>query len=372
MQPEITDTEKPTCQLPQEMIVSMKRVSRRWTTTGLLASVAFFFSASAYGEHSSFRPGQPWPDTEGVHINAHGNNVLKHEEKYYWYGSHKIAGKTESEKNEAGVRCYVSSDLLNWKNSGLVFSVAAEGQHPEVANAGILDRPKVIFNSATNKFVMYFKLYPPKAAGGTVGTDVAYVGVATASEPLGAFEYQGKFTGGGSPNGSGDFAIYPNVDGAIHHIAVRKPDKALVCGRMTRDGLRPEGKYEVMEGVTHATEAPALFCRKGKFYMLGSGSTGWDPNAARMFVSEKITGPYRSLGNPCEGKNPHNDLGPEKTFGGQSTFVMPAPWNADEWIAMFDIWNPQDPINAGYIWLPLRLENDKPVIRWQDEWKPGN
>lgn len=341
-------------------------------TAGLLASVALFFAGtSADGKPADFRPGQPWLDTDGIPINAHGYSVLKHEGKYYWYGSHKIAGKTESEKNEAGVRCYVSNDLLNWNNSGLVFSVTSEGQHPEVADAGILDRPKVVFNPATRKFVMYFKLYPPKAAGGMVGTDVAYVGVATASEPLGPFAYQGKFTGAGSPSGSGDFAIFQDEDGSSYHIAVRKPDKALVCGRLTKDGLRPEGDYAVMDGVTHATEAPALFRRKGKFHLLGSGSTGWDPNPARMFVADKIAGPYRPLGNPCAGVNPHKQLGPEKAFGGQSTFVMPAPWNPDEWIAMFDIWNPKDPINAGYIWLPLRFENGKPVIRWQNAWKPA-
>jgi hypothetical protein len=89
-----------------------------------------------------------------------------------------------------------------------------------------------------------------------------------------------------------------------------------------------------------------------------------------MFVADRLSGPYQSLGNPCVGVNPHNQLGPEKTFGGQSTFVMPAPWNPDEWIAMFDIWKPKDPANAGYIWLPLRFIDDQPVIRWQDEWKP--
>jgi hypothetical protein len=340
---------------------------------GLLASIALFFSGigflAADGEHVGFRPGQPWSDTDGIHINAHGYCILKNDGKYYWYGSHKIAGKTESEKNEAGVRCYVSSDLLNWKNSGLVFSVTSEGQHPEVADAGILDRPKVIFNSTTGKFVMYFKLYPAKAAGGMVGTDVAYVGLATAGNPLGPFEYQGKFTGAGSPSGSGDFAIFQDEEGAGYHIAVRKPDKALVCARLSADGLRPEGDYKVMEGITHATEAPALFRHHGKIYLLGSGSTGWNPNPARMFVAEQITGPYQPLGNPCEGVNPHNRLGPAKTFGGQSTFVMHAPWNPEEWIAMFDIWNPNEPIKAGYIWLPLRFENDQPVIRWQDEWK---
>lgn len=354
------------------MLEMMTRSLPRWTTTGLFASFGFFLLGTGItavaGEHTSFRPGQPWLDTDGTHINAHGNNVLTHDGKYYWYGSHKIAGKTESEKNEAGVRCYVSSDLLNWTNSGLVLSVTSAGQHPDVANAGILDRPKVIFNQATRKFVMYFKLYPPGAAGGTVGTDVAYVGVATASKPLGPFEYHDKFTGAGSPKGSGDFAIFQDEDGAAYHVAVRKPDKALVCGRLTKDGLRPEGDYTVMKGVTHATEGPALFRRDGKLYLLGSGSTGWNPNPARMFVADRIAGPYQSLGNPCEGLNPHNRLGPEKSFGGQSTFVMPAPGKPNEWIAMFDIWDPENPIEAGYIWLPLRFEKDKPVIQWRDRW----
>jgi hypothetical protein len=307
-------------------------------------------------------------DAEGTHINAHGFCIVEYAGKYYWYGSHKIAGRTESEKNEAGVRCYVSTDLLNWTNAGLVLSKSTPGMHPEVADAGILDRPKVIFNAATKTFVMYFKLYPPQAAGGGVGTDVAYVGVATAKEPTGVFEYEGKFVGGGSTNGTGDFAIFQDVDGPAYHIAVRKPDKALVCGRLSEDGLRPVGEYIVMTNVTHATEAPALFRRDGKIYLLGSASTGWKPNPARVFVADRVTGPYKFLGNPCQGVNPHNQLGPEKTFGGQSTFVLPVSGKRNAWIAMFDIWNVAEPINAGYIWLPLEFDEDKPVIRWRDKW----
>lgn len=336
----------------------------------IVVSMMVFLCNALAATGQGYRPGQPWPDADGIHINAHGYCILKHEGKYHWYGSHKIEGRTEAEKNEAGVRCYVSDDLLVWKNSGLVFSVTAPNQHADVAKAGILDRPKVVFHAATKKFLMYFKLYPPGAAGNTVGTDVAYVGVASSPHPLGPFEYQGKFTGAGSPSGSGDFAMFADDDGALYHIAVRKPDKSLVCGRMSADGLRPDGNYTVMAGITHATEGPALFKRQGKYHLLGSASTGWKPNPARMFVADRLAGPWRSLGNPCQGTNPHNQLGPEKTFGGQSTFVMPSPWTADEWIAMFDIWNPDQPIKAGYIWLPLRFENQKPVIRWQNEWGP--
>ena len=319
-------------------------------------------------KHSVFLPGQPWLDTNGVHINAHGFAVLDIDGRFYWYGSEKIAGKTEDEKNEAGVRLYVSDDLLNWQDKGLVLSVFAPGAHAELAEAFILDRPKVIFNEATKKFVLYFKLYPPKEKGGKSGKDYAWVGVATSSSPAGPFDYKGYFLGNQSEFGTGDFAIFTDTDGAIYHIAVRKPDKALVYGRLSADGLKSESEYKVLEGVTLKTEAPAFFRRGEKVYLLGSGTSGWKPNPARMFVADRFTGPYTELPNPCVGVNPHNNLGPDKTFGGQSTFVYPVPGRKDAWIAMFDINKPEDPINAGYIWLPVEFEGDRPVIRWRDQW----
>ena len=188
---------------------------------------------SAPQRNTHFRPGQPWPDTQGTHLNAHGFGIVDFGGRHYWYGAHKIAGKTESEKNEAGVRCYVSDDLLNWQDAGLVLDVFAPGAHPELADASILDRPKVIYHAATKKFILYFKLYPPKSQGGKSGTDFAYIGVATATVPTGPFHYQGRFLGGGSPFGTGDFTIFADNDGSIYHLGVRKPDKVHVAGRLS-------------------------------------------------------------------------------------------------------------------------------------------
>ena len=318
--------------------------------------------------NTQFQPGLPWLDTAGVHINAHGFCILDYGGRHYWYGSDKIAGKTEDEKNEAGVRCYVSDDLLNWEDAGLVLSAVAPSAPADLLEASILDRPKVIYHVATKRFILYFKLYPPKSQGGKSGTDVAYVGVATSRNPTGPFQYEGKFTGGNSRFGTGDFTIFADTDGSVYHIGVRKPDRVQVCGRLSEDGLRPAGDYVEMVGITPATEAPAVFRRGSKTYLLGSGTSGWAPNAARMFEADRVTGPYRALGNPCRGVNPHNSLGPEKTFGGQSTFVYPMPGRRNAWIAMFDINRPQDPITSGYIWLPVEFEGDRPVIRWRDVW----
>ncbi len=168
-----------------------------------------------------------------------------------------------------------------------MFSVSIEGQHPEVAKAGILDRPKVFFNPATRRFVMHFKL------------------------------------------------------------------------KLCRDGgCHPR----------HRSAGPVPARRQDLSSRFGQLRLG--PESSQKFVADRMAGPYQPLGNPCEGVNPHNGLGSEKTFGGQSTFVMPVPSKQNEWIAMFDIWQPKDPVNAGYLWLPLHFDGDKPVIRWQNEWKP--
>lgn len=340
----------------------------------LIALLVANLAGTAAPTQSDIRPGQPWLDTQGELINAHGFCILHHEDTYYWYGAHKIPGKTEDEKNEAGVRCYVSNDLLNWRNSGLVLDVFAPGMHSELRDAFILDRPKVIYNAAKKRFILYFKLYPPKEQGGKTGKDYAYVGVATAATPTGPFQYEGRFLGGGSETGSGDFGIFQDTDGVAYHIAVRKPDKTrndkpLVCGRLSADNWKPDNGYVVMEGVENATEAPAIFQHAGKYYLLGSGSTGWAPNAARLYVADRLTGPYQSLGNPCRGENPNNHLGADKTFGGQSTFVLPVPGRRDVWIAMFDINLQKDPVNSGYIWLPVEFDGqNKPIIQWKSVW----
>jgi hypothetical protein len=89
---------------------------------------------------------------------------------------------------------------------------------------------------------------------------------------------------------------------------------------------------------------------------------------ARAFFARNLTGPYQPLGNPTTGVNPHNGLGPDKTFGGQISFVIPVAGKTNAYIAMFDVWKPESPINGLYVWLPLQFDAGKPVIPWHTEW----
>lgn len=310
-----------------------------------------------------FHPGVSWPDTNGVNINAYGGGVIFHGGRYYWYGEYQLPGRSERQMADGGVRCYSSIDLYNWKDEGVVLAVDEKNPESEIAAGCILERPKVIFNEKTKKFVMFFKLYDRE-----IGYEVAYVGVATATRASGPFTYRHRFLGGSSPKGSGDFAIVRDRDGSVYHLAVRKPDKVFCAGLLRADYLFPAGRYEPVEGIERHTEAPALVKRPEGYYLIGSGSTGFKSNAARAFFATNITGPYKALGNPARGVNPHNGLGPKKTFGGQISFVIPVEGKSNAYIAMFDLWKPKAPIDALSAWLPLQFDSGKPIIQWHTEW----
>jgi beta-xylosidase len=331
-----------------------------------IVAVGFFSSGGLHAQRSNekaIKPGVLWMDADGKRINAHGGCVIFYEGIYYWYGEEKVEGLSEKEHADGGVHCYASQDLIEWHDQGMILHLSRADTLRDLSFDCNQDRPKVVYNQNTRQFVLFFKLYLRNQ-----GVSTAYVGVAVSSSPVGPFIYQHKFLGGNSPNGTGDFAMFQDNDGALYHLTVRKPDKTFVIGKMRDDYLMPEGKYEVCEGITTHTEAPAVFKKDGLYYILASGSTGWNPNPARYFTSENLKGPWVFHGNPCEGTNPNNGLGKEKTFGGQSNYVIPVPGKRDAFIACFDINKPEHPYDSKYIWLPIEFEEDKMSISWRDGW----
>ncbi|MBK1856232.1 family 43 glycosylhydrolase [Verrucomicrobiaceae bacterium 5K15] len=336
-----------------------------WRHSGcavLMCIVAVATTAANAQLRNEIKPGQVWNDTEGKPINAHGGCVIFHEGLYYWYGTHKIKGLSEKTHADGGFRCYSSKDLVNWKNEGMMLSLDRP-EDEDLTHECNADRPKVIFNKKTRKFVMFFKLYLRGQ-----GTKIAYTAVATSPDPTGPFTYRHKFLGGNSANGTGDFAMFKDDDGSLYHLAVRKPNKEFVIGKMRDDYLLPEGDYKVAKGITKHTEGPALLKHMGQYIMLASGSTGWRPNAARQFSADSITGPWTPAKNPVSGKNPHNQLGAKLTFGGQSNFILKVEGKENAFIAMFDINKPDHPYESGYIWLPITLKGSKMSIPWRDSW----
>lgn len=110
---------------------------------------------------SSFKPGQVWLDTCGNPIQAHGGGILHYAGTYYWFGENK-AGPTHpgvltdlSRVDVIGINCYSSQDLYSWKFEGLVLPAEPDDPASDLHPSKVVERPKVIYNSLTGKFIMW-------------------------------------------------------------------------------------------------------------------------------------------------------------------------------------------------------------------------
>jgi len=354
----------------------------------LLATALRSFAADA-SPPPGFEPGAVWRDTDGRPINAHGGGLLHHRGVYYWYGEFK-EGRTYLPKvNMAwggtrvlagGVSCYSSTDLYTWKNEGLVLPSVADNPDHDLACENVIERPKVIFNARTGKFVMWFHQDSPNYAA-------ARSGVAVSDTPAGLFHYVGSFRPNVDirplnapaetadtktdrafirdvPRGqmSRDMTLFVDDDGTAYQFYASEENQTMHVSQLTDDYLRPSGRFARIF-VGQATEAPAVFKHGGKYYLIGSGCTGWDPNAARAAVAENIFGPWQELGNPCRGPNA------ALTFACQSAFVLPVAGSPGRFIAIFDRWEKWNLADSRHVWLPLSFdEKNQPVVQWRDRW----
>ena len=320
-----------------------------------------FGSANGIPQRLAFENARLWPDDKGVHINAHGGGILFHDGTYYWYGEHKIAGKAGNAAH-VGVHVYSSRDLYNWKDEGIALSVS-DDPASDITKECVLERPKVIYNAKTGKYVMWFHL---ELKG--QGYKAARSGVAVADAPTGPFTFLKSFRPDDSM--ARDQTLFVDDDGKAYHLYASEDNKTLHIAQLSDDYLAPSGKLiRVFEG--RLMEAPAICKRNGMYYFIGSGCTGWAPNAARSAVATSIWGPWKELGNPCAGVNPLNRLGAEKTFGGQSTYILPVQGKRDAFIAMFDIWKPDNAIDGRYVWLPMRFTGEGFTLTWLNTWDLG-
>jgi beta-xylosidase len=309
-------------------------------------------------DNTEFRPGETWRDTDGHPIQAHGGGILFAEGTYYWYGENKDAETVEKKVPFIGFNAYSSIDLLNWKNLGTVLAPVQDDPAHDLHTSALPERPKVIYNRETRQYVMWAhmdRLGPDKRRS------MAHVGVAVSSSPAGPFRYLGSFR----PNGcdSRDMTVFQDDDGSAWLLYASRRNLDLHITRLTDDYLGTVPEYEVcFPGACR--EAPAVYKHNGQYFLLTSGCSGWFPNAAECAVAAALPGPWRVLGNPCEGT-------PEEintTFQSQITFVLPVAGRPDCAMVMADRWNPDNLRDSRYVWLPVVHGKDRLRIAWHDRW----
>lgn len=357
--------------------------------------ISLFTERKSFMEYRSIRPGQVWLDTDGKRIQAHGGSVMYWEGFYYWYGENKEFTEANNGIWHWGVRCYKSKDLYNWEDLGLIIPPNTEDPNSSIHPSSMMDRPHIIYNRKTKKFVCWLKIMEKEGTQSeTVLTADTLTGPYTiVRERLYPLNMS-----------AGDFDLVVAPDGKAYYYFERVHSET-ICADLTEDYTDVTGYY-----TTHfphpyppyVREATAHFLRKGKHYLLTSGTTGYLPNPSELAIADTWHGPYTVLGNPHPGDESNT------SFHSQISSVFKVPGKKDLYIACADRWLPAQmdlpyPVyekafadafredasaeeraeasrllgtirepntkEADYVWLPIRFDGEKAYIDWHDEWR---
>lgn len=110
------------------------------------------------------------------------------------------------------VNCYSSSNLVDWKYEGALLS-RTDADVQKVASLAdpnsLVERPKVVFNERTKKYVMYFHL--------DIKYEIAEVGIATSDTVCGKYTFHSSFRPGGRQ--IRDMGLFKDDDGSAYLLA---------------------------------------------------------------------------------------------------------------------------------------------------------
>ncbi|MGC0369098.1 OmpL47-type beta-barrel domain-containing protein [Microbacterium sp. SLBN-111] len=396
------------------------------------------------GAADYFQP--KWYDTDGRHIQAHGGQIVTTEENgqtvYYWYGEDRTNGYW----NSPGVAVYRSTDAKNWTNLGdalrtitkrddlltpyfaeLYDTVDENGQprndkidalayHLDTQQASdstaIFERPKVLHNDKTGKWVMWWHADGRTEPGGSTYAR-SMAGVAVADFPAGPFRMVGAFrmpnrtdyqacTPYAVPGQARDMTVFQDDDGKAYISYSSEENYSLYIAALddsytnvthttdhdpidvhaySEDGRFPyvfaDGSadapvrgqdFQIVKECGHL-EAPAVFERDGTYTVVTSGATGWAPNPQTYYTAKDLMGTwirgvqpgdanetvdYSGIPDGGDGLLSVGDTN-RSTFGSQTTNVFEL--EPGKFVYMGDRWN-EGKSDSTYVWLPLTVGED--------------
>lgn len=309
---------------------------------------------SGGGKMSALKNGTLWRDTDGNEIHAHGGYMIRHEGYYYWYG--------EDRRESWYVNCYRSRNLVDWefRNHVLTADSKTEGYRVktklqlrnEDGGKVNLERPKVLYNEKTKKFVMWVHFENGK------NYHDAAAAIAVCDTPDGDFVYYGHF----KPYGymSRDCTLFQDDDGTAYFISAARDNADLHMYRLTDDYLNVDKLvHKLWQG--EYREAPAVIKSGGKYYMLTSFCTGWAPNQGKYAVADSMEGDWSTL----------REIGDETTFHSQAAFLLERNgrllYYGDRWGG-----DGEKYFTSGYVIYPLVIEDGRLVMKYVEEIDPND
>jgi hypothetical protein len=252
--------------------------------------------------------------------------------------------------------CYSSRDLYSWKNE------ANGNVTPELGPQGSLfpkyplaERPKVVRNDKTGKYVMWAHLENARYT-------LAQAGVFVADKVTGPYTFIKALRINDDNNR--DSTLYKDDDtGKAYFIYSGGDNSHLDIAELSDDYLTP---VRVINTGTHC-EAPAILKLDGLYYMLKSSCSGFGHNDNDYAVADSMMGPWTNMKNLAVGTNSAS------TFQSQVTAVVQVRHGGYEkqpaFIFVADRWNEADIGTSRLLFLPITIHGRGDIsVSWHDRW----
>ena len=348
-------------------------------------------------KHTCIRPGKVFRDTEGKRIQAHGGAMFYENGTYYWYGENKERTDGKGPVWTWGIRAYASKDLYNWEDLGLL--IAPDLTHPDsdLYPEKHVDRPHILKCRETGKYVCWLKLSGEEGYFTILEADAflgPYTLVKEKYRPV-----EGEI---------GDFDLVTEEKTGKSYLFLDAGHNAVVGMRLSSDCCTAETQisrqYEGLHAL-YSREGITVFEQDGTCFMLTSGMIGYIPNPSDAATAPDWESPFAGIGNP------HVEDKSKASFNSQISDVFRIP-EKQEYLVMADRWVPDYPMDAkksemferavaahfdpehyqvspeeneiylnspmletadtskaDYVWLPMRIVDGKPEIRWVESWR---
>ncbi len=280
----------------------------------------------------------------------HGLGIIKVGSTWYGYGEDK-AGETSSNTSFQAIPCYSSTDLQHCTLQGDALTVPSSG---DLGPSRIVERPKVIYNSSTGKYVMWMHI-------DNTSYSEAKVGVAESSTPCGPYTYLGS----SQPLGfqSRDMGLFQDTDGTAYLLSEDRAN-GLRIDKLSSDYLSVVSAGSSNGGSVALFadyEAPAMVKANGRYYILASHLTGWATNDDVYASSTSLASGWTSFANfaPVGTVTYNTQVGNIISVQGSS---------GTTYIYAGDRWTTSSLGNSPLIWLPLTLSGTTVNVGWQNSW----
>jgi hypothetical protein len=309
-----------------------------------LAAIAYVcVTAVALAQSGLILPGATWKDTSGNVIEAHGGGMIKVGSTYYWVGEDHTNGF-----DFQNINCYSSTDLSTWAFVNHVLTLQASG---DLGPSRVVERPKILYNSATSTYVMWMHI-------DDTSYSEAKVGVATSPTVCGNYSYLGSF----QPLGfqSRDMNLFEDTNGTAYLLTEDRGTPGLRIDQLSSN-------YQTVVSATKlisvsGMEAPAIVKVGGTYYFFCSHQSGWSPNDNEFMTATSLSGTWSSLA----------DFAPSgtNTYSSQTTYVLPVSGTGGTtYIYMGDRWVSSNLATSTYIWLPLTISGTTASLpMWYNRW----